>query len=111
LLKTENFLKYQNQKCIDNFNGSKSLVIGGGSLLYNEDFCAYQFDISNHITKVNKQNSEYGNEKAFFENKLSTINYAIYNGDDNGLVYYDFKNPNQDNLLIIGDSFDNAISK
>ncbi|MEG0025697.1 MAG: DHHW family protein [Bacilli bacterium] len=101
------------EKCFSKskFKGSKALIIGGGSLIFKEKFCVYDFKIPKHITMINGKICK--NDNIINKSNITTkeINYAKFYGNDNGLTYFDFNQPKKDNLLIIGDSYDNALNK
>lgn len=91
-------------KCLNNkFKGSLSKKMAMEEM-FNEKFCYYEFDFPKMDSYVDNKVSEYGN---VYTNELS---YGDFYGRDNGLV--NFKNSHgKGNLLVIGNSFDNAIVK
>ena len=55
------------------------------------------------------KSAEY--DKGQYENKQYTNHYGDYYGWDNGEIIYDYKIPEKENLLIISDSFSNAVNE
>ncbi len=92
------------------FTGIKSEYIGAGAI-YNEEFKAYYFDLPQHDTYMSGKKQEYGEEKEYLENPNRNVEYGSYYGPDSGEVIIDFNRPEKENILILGDSFDNAIIK
>lgn len=90
--------------------GSKAYASGLNDM-FSEEFIANLFEIPSHRTLINGKDGEYGNEEKYRENLEMQISYAMFYGDDNGEVEFDFYNPDRENLLIIGESYDNAIIK
>lgn len=92
------------------FSGSKALMAGGTDV-YKEDFRAYIFDIPGHKTYIAGNLGSYGKESFYEKNLDRGVSYAEFYGDDVGEVEFDFNAPEKENLLIIGESYDNAIIK
>lgn len=90
------------------FAGSKARNSGTSSI-YNEDFYGYYFELPEHKTYINGTLATYGNEEGFLENPELDISYGLFYGDDYGEVCFDYNNPEKENILIIGNSYDNAI--
>lgn len=80
-----------------------------------ETFCVYQMPVSNDIiTLINGIEEKYGHEEEYFshlyQTEIGASHYGIFYGGDNGEVV--FINPEKEgNLLVLGNSFDNAIVK
>jgi len=109
ILTKDNALNPLEEVCLnDNFSGSKANY-SGASLIYKETFCAYRFENLNMDVYVNGKKSSYGDSKYHFDNPLSEITYGTFYGADYGEVIFDNKNANKENILIIGESYDNAI--
>lgn len=90
------------------FSGSKA-SIAGSSYIYKEDFCAYVFDFPEHITYINGEKvNDYGSQNNF---EMNNISYGMYYGGDDAEIIFDYNNPTKENILIIGESYDNAILK
>lgn len=81
-----------------------------------EKFTVYQYDnqkpievyIDGNLGKYGKR-EEY--DKGEYETKLETNHYGEYYGGDYAEVIYDFKEPQKENLLIISNSYSNAINE
>ena len=87
--------------------GTKANSAGTGVL--NEPFHAYRFDLPEMVTTVNGVEEPYGRT---FESYLGTtqgLSYAAYYGFDEGEVIFDTGRENLDNLLVLGNSYDNAL--
>lgn len=93
-------------------SGSKASASGYGKL-YKEPFFAYNFNLPEHDTYINGQKTEYGQEKAYINNEIDekNVSYGLFYGSDNAEVVFDYHNPSKENILIIGESYDNAIIK
>ena len=87
-----------------------------------DKFTIYRFDFPNHRTYIEGEEGTYGNmdfsinakNNPYVINNKKTKNmdmYANYYGIDYGDIIFDFENPEQDNILIISNSFDNAIDE
>lgn len=107
LLNLDNPIKVKDTSCSKlTFTGSHANV-GGASNIYNEKFCVYNFDIPTHKTIINKNEvAAYGNYNL---EALTEISYANYYGGDAAELILDFKEPKKENILIFGESYDNAI--
>jgi hypothetical protein len=93
------------------WSGSKARQIGG-DLLFRERFKAYRFNFEEHKTYINNiEVPEYGNTNSCFEGETEGISYGYFYGDDNGLVEFDYNDNKKENLLIVGESYDNAINE
>ena len=80
-----------------------------------ETFCAYQMPEDSNITvMINGLAGSYGQEQEYFNHEYDAekgaSHYGSFYGGDNGEVL--FINPeNEGNLLVLGNSFDNAVVK
>jgi hypothetical protein len=108
----ENPIEYKEEFCLNSkMSGTKAGQLGG-TLLLKEEFCAYKYIIPTHKTFINnKIVSNYGNYINYYENRNLPISYGDYYGWDNGLIEFDYNNNKKENLLIIGESYDNAINE
>lgn len=107
--------KYIYEKCFFDikFNGSKARALGNFSLY--DNFCVYIFEFDEYKTYINNNLGAYGKQEDYINGNYSLsqgINYnADYYGGDDGLIKFVFKsNKTKNNLLIIGDSFSNAVN-
>lgn len=102
------------EKCFEGayFWGSKSKKLADTTIV--EQFCAYKFDLPYYIVDINGKNSIYGNKANYFTGnylKSKKINYySDFYGRDEPEIIYDFKTPNKDNLLVLADSYSNAVN-
>ena len=78
-----------------------------------EEFTVYKFDLPKHDTYINRKLGQYGHFEDFeahnYKYKKSTNYYGWVYGGDSGEVIFDFHQPEKDDILIISNSFDNAI--
>lgn len=99
-------------------SGTKAAGVG----IYNfeEDFAAYRFAFPNMTVTVNGQPmADYGSQSAWFrradEGAPATaedeLRYSGFYGLDSGEVVFDTGRTERENILILGDSYDNAILK
>lgn len=111
ILTDDNPLMPVSEECInDNFSGSKA-NFSGARYFYKEQFCAYKFEYSNYTMTINGNNGIYGNEEYHFNNKNAEVSYASFYGGDDGEIIIDNNNVAKPNILVIGESYDNAILK
>lgn len=80
-----------------------------------EEFTYYNFDVAPYDTMIDGKPGRYGNQEDYknhnYEYNKTTNYYAYYYGDDYGEVIFDFHQPNKENLLIISNSFSNAVNE
>ena len=93
------------------FSGSKAAGIGGSALL-KEQMCAYRFVLKPHDIYINgKAADRYGNYMNYFEVGKESGSYSDFYGGDAGLLEFDYHQEDKENLLMIGESYDNAINE
>ena len=92
------------------FSGSKAIESGNKDV-YSEEFTAYRFDYAPMSIIVNGRPDDYGSQEAFFAGRRDDVSYGAFYGGDAGEVVIDTGMTDKENLLIIGDSHDNAIIK
>lgn len=93
------------------FSGSKSEAIGGTEF-FKEEFYAYRFDFPEmDITVDGKPAEDYGEQEAYLKGIPEGISYGLFYGSDYGEVVFDAHRTDKPNLLVLGESFDNAILK
>ena len=111
-LNLDNPIKNDVEKCLNStLSGSKSAVIGG-SVMFREKFCYYDFDIPKYKIYINNElQKNYTDRDYYITNNPFSVGYAGFYGNDYGLLEFDFNNPSKGNLLIIGESYDNAINE
>ena len=107
----DDILKHQDEICLnDNFSGSKA-NFAGATHLYKERFCVYTFDFPNYKIYVNGKVGKYGNEQYHINHPNKDVSYGKYYGSDDGEVIFDNNDGSKENILILGESYDNAILK
>lgn len=78
-----------------------------------EPFNFYEFEIPEHSTYINGEEGIYNHYSEYinhaYEYNPTTNYYAYLYGEDLGEVIFDFHQPQKDNLLIIKNSFGNAV--
>ena len=89
-----------------NFSGSKVQLLGSDNLFI-EPFYAYQFPAADMTVTINGEPGVYGQQEAFFAGNASYLTYGSFYGSDFGEVIFDAGEG--ENLLILGESYDNAI--
>jgi len=94
------------------FSGSKGK--GAGLEDFSESFCAYRFDYPPMKVSVRGAPvADYGNQDAFFSGNAVGLELAygsFYGGDESELCLSTGREE-RDNLLVIGESYDNAVLK
>ncbi len=96
----------------DSFSGSKSSMLGAKGL-FQEPFEAYRFAYPPMSITINGEKADdYGNQEAFWnkENK-EAISYGAFYGGDDGEIIFQNDQSDERNILIVGESYDNAILK
>ncbi len=93
------------------FSGSKATV-NGARELFEEEFTAYRFEFPEMTVTINGQPAQdYGKQELYLSGQGGTPGYSAFYGGDNGETIFDTHQTDKDNLLIIGESYDNAILK
>ena len=92
----------------DSFSGSKAASIGA---MFTEDFTVYLFDYPKMNITINSEvSADYGMHDEVSRGVLpETVAYGTYYGGDSGEIIFD--NGDGENILIIGESYDNAVLK
>lgn len=92
------------------FSGSKAA--GTGAAAFREHFVAYRFEYPDMKIQIDGEEvADYGNQDAYFEHEMSDISYGKFYGGDDGEIIFDLEQPEKENILLIGESYDNAILK
>ncbi len=61
---------------------------------------------------INGIKENYGHQEEYLNGKSSEeISYGAFYGGDDGEIIFDTGNSNKENILVIGESYDNAILK
>lgn len=94
----------------DAFSGSKATGDAAG---YSEEFYAYRYTFPEMAVTMNGYEfPDYGSREEYMAGeKTEKLTYATFYGPDEGVVVLDTKNEDRENLLIIGESYDNAVLK
>lgn len=93
------------------FSGSKAAGIGVTGII-TEPFPVYEFAYPQMSILIDRETAEdYGKQKLYLNEKQSSISYGSFYGWDNGQIVFDTNQKDKENLLIIGESYDNAILK
>jgi len=105
-------LQPQGEECLvsTTFSGKKAAAVAAEGVL-TEDFYAWRFAFPQMDISVNGQpGGQYGHQEEYFNGTASEpISYGGFYGDDNGETVFTGGNPAGGRILVIGDSFDNAI--
>lgn len=104
---------FSSEKCTrSKVYGSKSANIGSSNL-FDEYMCAYTFDLKDHDIYIdNKKVDSYGNSEYVLNVEPEITSYGdFYGWDEFLLIEFDYHNVEKENLLIIGESYDNAITE
>ncbi len=99
------------ESCVNaKFSGSKARNIGATNF-FKEQFCFYQFDLPKYSVSIDGQiKDEYGNKSNYYNNSVKSASYGDFYENDFSIIQFDFFDENKENLLIIGESYDNAIN-
>ena len=90
------------------FSGSKAT---GAAAVFAEPFYAYPFDFPDMEVTVNGVPGDYGAQEAFFSGEGGAPSYGAFYGWDAGEVVFSTGRTERENLLILGESYDNAVLK
>ena len=111
ILTNDEPLKYKDKVCLNNnFSGSKA-SFSGATHFYKEEFCAYEFKFPNYDIYINGEKSDYGNQEYHINNPKKDVSYGSFYGYDDGEIIFDNHDSSKENILIVGESYDNAILK
>lgn len=80
-----------------------------GTSVLNEPFHTYRFELPAMVTTVNGVEEPYGTTFESYIGKTQGLSYAAYYGFDEGEVIFDTGREDLENLLILGNSYDNAL--
>lgn len=93
----------------DCFAGSKAT---GETAGYSEEFFGYGYKFPRMDITINGEKAtDYGDRDAFLNGLRTDATYPNFYGGDMGEIIFDTKNADKDDILIIGESYDNAILK
>ena len=89
--------------------GSKAT---GALAAFSEDMTVYRYDYPAMAVTINGQPAEdYGAQDAYLAGQGGVPTYGKFYGTDNGETTFDTDTQGRGNLLVVGESFDNAILK
>jgi len=93
------------------FYGTKSAACGMPG--YTEEFTAYTFDFPYmEITINGEPAADYGRQAEFLSGEAQDgVSYGKFYGADNGETIFRTNCPEKEDLLIVGESYDNALLK
>ncbi|MBQ3099887.1 MAG: hypothetical protein IJC50_02740 [Clostridia bacterium] len=92
------------------FTGSKGAAVGAGIDQFSDDLTVYTFDLPERSVIANGYALEsYTADPDKFEDKSEVISYAAYYGGDIGELIFSTGDESKENIVIIGESYDNAI--
>ena len=94
------------------FSGKKAATVAGEGVL-TEDFYGYAYDFPAMTVTINGQPVEdYGAQDAYLNGQASEpVSYGSYYGGDNGETIFSTNTTDRGSILVIGESFDNAVLK
>ena len=94
------------------FSGSKAAAVGAKGV-YSDPLSVYRFDYPEMSMTCDggKELIDYGSIDMLLSGTLADPDYGAIYGWDGGELVFDTNRPDRENLLVIGDSFDNAILK
>ena len=97
------------------FNGSYNKLLGRGDS--DETFSVYRFEYPEMTIQVNlKRRASYGRAKVYFSGdaaadvSIFTNHYGEFYGGDSGTVLFSTERPEKESILVISNSYSNAIN-
>lgn len=94
----------------DSLKGSKSVYVGAP--VFTEPLYAYRFVYPDFDITINGSPAEdYGTQAACFKTPPDEMKYSSFYGEDIGEVIFRSGRKDRENILVIGESYDNAILK
>ena len=91
------------------YSGSKAT---GVLAAFSEKMTVYRYDYPEMTVTINgKPAEDYGNQDAYLAGQGGKPNYGEFYGRDNGETVFDTETQGRGNLLVIGESYDNAVLK
>jgi len=88
------------------FSGSKAT---GMASAFSEPFRAYRFDFPDMEMTVNGTPGGYGAQEAFLDGQGGQPSYGGFYGGDSGEAVFSTGRADRENLLVLGESYDNAV--
>ena len=95
----------------DEYMGSKAAT--AASNIITEPFEAYEFSLPMlKVTLNSTPVDDYGAQNAFINKETdAAVSYGAFYGGDDGEIIFDTGSTDRSNILVIGESYDNAILK
>lgn len=90
------------------FSGSKAT---GAAALFSEPFYAYPYDFPKMEITVNGAAGDYGAQELFLAGQGGVPSYGSFYGWDAGEATFSTGQTGRENILILGESYDNAVIK
>lgn len=111
----EEILKPKKEMVLENYtlSGSKAAGIGVTGI-FTESFPVYQFQYPEMDICIDGEEAEdYGRQQKYIseEGNQENFSYGEFYGWDNAEIIFDTHHTEKENLLVIGESYDNAILK
>ena len=92
------------------FVGSKAFGLGAES--FSEPFSLYRFSFpAMEVTRNGEPAENYGSQEYFLTGTAGTPTYGRVYGGDDGEIVFSTGRSDRENILVLGESFDNAILK
>lgn len=92
------------------FSGSKGSAVGAGLDQFSDDLIVYTFELPKRsVTSNGSSVPSYTASIEKFDDPKETRSYAAYYGTDIGELVFSTGDESKDNIIIIGESYDNAI--
>lgn len=110
--KTDPILPEGTERITDTFCGSKAITSGAGAY-FSEAFEVYRFPFPPMTVTINgARASDYGRQTQPWNAEADgAVSYSGWYGDDHGEVIFRTENTGAGKILVLGESFDNAIIK
>lgn len=111
LLPGEKPISYKSKaQLTQRYSGSKAQLAEASG--FSEEFCAYAYDYPEMDILIHGVKAQdYGLQKEYMSGYDGEVSYGLFYGGDMGEIFFDTHSSAKDNLLVIGDSNDNAILK
>ncbi len=97
--------------CVGEFSGSKAAQ--AGTTIFHEPFFAYRFNFPDYrVLRNGAQAQDYGAQGDYLNGKKAGgVNYGMFYGTDDGEVRICSGTEGRGKILLLGESFDNALLK
>ncbi len=115
MLNIDNPIKPIKKEVFDNYYYYGSHSQATRNYEYLDEFTVYKFKLPYHNTLINSKPGVYGKQNSFFQHKIPYSKnsglYGEFYGWDYGEVMFNYHQHEKDNLLIISNSYSNAINE